>query len=137
MNRLNHLLAIAFTGALLVLVQVFISRFVPFLGSGFFLVSIMLLNALDGKNLTFLSNTADGWPVPTEMGWYISAFAWWFVWCVFIFIWLLRHDLFALAVLKSEKSALSLAKIIGGVFVASSLAFPLYAIIMFVSVLFR
>lgn len=75
------LIAIAGGGGLLLL-EIAIARFVPVLGSLFYLPTVMGLSMLEDGGFPTLQGSPDGWPIPTDFGWYHAAAGWWVFWSV-------------------------------------------------------
>lgn len=67
-------------GFAFVLGEVAVAKFVPPIGSIFFLVTIAFLEAIEGQGIPTLQGSPDGWPIPTQLGWYYAAAIWWVVW---------------------------------------------------------
>jgi hypothetical protein len=78
---------------LLLLVQIALFRFVPAAGVFFYLVTVGLLELLEGRGIRTLSGSPDGWPVPTDLGFAMAAVGWLLVYfvCTSVFVRVVGH----------------------------------------------
>jgi hypothetical protein len=68
-------------GALVLLLQIALFRYVPAVGVFFYYVTLIALELLEAIGLRTLTGSPDGWPVPTNLGWAIALFGWYVIWC--------------------------------------------------------
>ncbi|WP_374334304.1 hypothetical protein [Leeia sp.] len=64
--------------------EVLLSWLLPPLGVVFFLVTIAVLEPLEGLGWPTLQGSPDGWPIPTAQGWYFAVLFWWLLWAVLL-----------------------------------------------------
>lgn len=80
MGRIRSSAIVILGGFVLVLGEVAVAKFVPPIGSIFFLITIAFLEAIEGHGIPTLQGSPDGWPIPTQLGWYYAAALWWVFW---------------------------------------------------------
>lgn len=80
MSRLGNCALVILGGLALVGGEIAVAKFVPPIGSVFFLITIAFLEAIEGHGIPTLQGSPDGWPIPTRLGWYYAAAIWWVVW---------------------------------------------------------
>jgi hypothetical protein len=77
---LKHLALVTLGGAVMVCGQVAMAIVLPPLGAVFFLITIAFLEAIEGRGISTLQGSPDGWPIPTQLGWCYAVAIWWMVW---------------------------------------------------------
>lgn len=80
MGRVGNFVIVIFGGLAMVGGEIAVAKFVPPIGSIFFLITIMFLEAIESHGIPTLQGSPDGWPIPTQLGWYYAAAIWWVVW---------------------------------------------------------
>lgn len=78
--NLRHLALVTLGGAAMVCGQVAMAIVLPPLGAVFFLITIAFLEAIEGRGISTLQGSPDGWPIPTQLGWCYAVAIWWIVW---------------------------------------------------------
>ena len=79
-------MVIVFGAVVLVAIQFELGRLVPRIGSGFFIATIVGLSIAEDLGLKTLQGSPEGWPIPTELGWYLAAVTWWTLWVTVVAI---------------------------------------------------
>lgn len=70
---------------LMVLGQIVIARLVPMVGSIFYIPTVIVLSILEESGgLRTPKGSSEGWPIPTTLGWQLTAIFWWLFWIVFL-----------------------------------------------------
>jgi hypothetical protein len=92
---------ILFGGSVLLLAGYLVVRFIPPVGTLFFLLTVVWLSILEDQGFSTLQGSPDGWPIPTILGWQIAGITWWLTWSLVfaVFLWC-RHR-------RSRRSAFS------------------------------
>lgn len=57
--------------------------------SPFFLITIAFLEAIESHGIPTLQGSPDGWPIPTQLGWFYAGAIWWAVWLAMLAVVLL------------------------------------------------
>lgn len=93
MINARRLMLITLGGAAVVCGQVAMAIVLPPLGAVFFLITIAFLEAIEGRGISTLQGSPDGWPIPTQLGWCCAVAIWWIVWSAALafFIWRRSH----------------------------------------------
>lgn len=82
---LRRILIVCFMSTLIVLGQIVIARLIPIVGSLFYIPSVIFLSLLEESfGLATLKGSDSGWPIPTDLGWQVTAIFWWVFWIVLL-----------------------------------------------------
>jgi len=59
----------------------------PLVGVAHAFATIMLLSVFETHGFVVLREANEAWPLPTELGLYVAAAAWWSLWCLVLGVW--------------------------------------------------
>jgi hypothetical protein len=79
-------------GSILLAVLWLIARLLPPAGILLYFPTVVGLEMLEDQGYKTLKGSPDGWPVPTDLGLWISGVAWWLVCSLAVLLYLLFRD---------------------------------------------
>ena len=80
MTRIRHFARICLISAGLVATQAVVAMILPPIALVFYLLTVALLEEIERAGFPTLQGSPDGFPIPTVLGWCVTALAWWACW---------------------------------------------------------